>query len=206
MDKSPNKWKCPRREVLQAKFVLQLSLYDCHHKELKFDWISVRTSARTLSYRKKGSLFDTLFFLNSEECSDFKIQSHRLNFGPGNRRKRHIRFGYLFNFSMLVPWLLNQDSWAGRSPPPGAAPKPKCARLLVFTPLRAQKEATPLPLFLGHRTLIRNRTQSAVINIFNLLIFRNLTCRMLVSINFQKYCYNFENFTYMIVKRDWDRD
>ena len=61
-------------------------------------------------------------------------------------------------------------------------------------------------LTLGHRTLMRNRTQSAVINIFNLLIFRNLTFRMLLDIYFQKYRYNFENFTYMIVKRDWDPD
>ena len=61
-------------------------------------------------------------------------------------------------------------------------------------------------LTLGHRTLMRSRTQSAVINIFNLLIFRNLTFRMLLDIYFQKYRYNFENFTYMIVKRDWDRD
>ena len=61
-------------------------------------------------------------------------------------------------------------------------------------------------LTLGHRTLMRNRTQSAVINIFNLLIFRNLTCRMLLNIHFQKYHYNFENFTYMIMKKDWDRD
>ena len=61
-------------------------------------------------------------------------------------------------------------------------------------------------LTLAHRTLMRNRTQSAVINIFNLLIFRNLTFRMLLDIYFQKYRYNFENFTYMIVKRDWDRD
>ena len=36
-------------------------------------------------------------------------------------------------------------------------------------------------LFLGHRLLIRNRTQAAVIHIFNLLFFINLTFRMLYS-------------------------
>ena len=29
---------------------------------------------------------------------------------------------------------------------------------------------------------------------------------MLLNIHFQKYRYNFENYTYKIVKRDWDRD
>ena len=47
--------------------------------------------------------------------------------------------------------------------------------------------------FLGNRTL------TAVINIFNLLTFINLTFRMLLNIHFQKYRYNFENYTYIIV-------
>ena len=47
--------------------------------------------------------------------------------------------------------------------------------------------------FLGNRTL------TAAINIFNLLTFINLTFRMLLNIHFQKYRYNFENYTYIIV-------
>ena len=55
-------------------------------------------------------------------------------------------------------------------------------------------------LFLGHRSLIRNRTQTVVINIFSLLVFNiNLTFRMLLNIHFQKYRYNFENYYISIV-------
>ena len=45
----------------------------------------------------------------------------------------------------------------------------------------------------------RNRTLTAVINIFNLLTFINLTFRTLLNIHFQKYRYNFENYTYITV-------
>ena len=38
-------------------------------------------------------------------------------------------------------------------------------------------------------SFLRNRTQAAVINIFNFLIFINLTFRMLLNIHFQKYRY-----------------
>ena len=44
-------------------------------------------------------------------------------------------------------------------------------------------------LFLGHRSLIKNKTQTAVINIASLRIFINLTFRMqrmLIKIHFQK--------------------
>ena len=42
-------------------------------------------------------------------------------------------------------------------------------------------------LFLGHCSLIKNKTQTAVINIINLRIFYiNLTFRMLVNVHFQK--------------------
>ena len=43
--------------------------------------------------------------------------------------------------------------------------------------------------------LLRKRTQTALKNIFNLLIFVNLTFRMLLNIHFQNYRYNFENYT-----------
>ena len=43
--------------------------------------------------------------------------------------------------------------------------------------------------------LLRKRTQTALKNIFNLLIFINLTFRMLLNIHFQNYRYNFENYT-----------
>ena len=46
---------------------------------------------------------------------------------------------------------------------------------------------------------LRNRTLTAVINIFNLLTFINLTFRTLLNIHFQKYRYNFENYTYIRV-------
>ena len=46
---------------------------------------------------------------------------------------------------------------------------------------------------------LRNRTLTAVINIFNLLTFINLTFRTLLNIHFQKYRYNFENYTYITV-------
>ena len=46
---------------------------------------------------------------------------------------------------------------------------------------------------------LRNRTLTAVINIFNLLSFTNLTFRTLLNIHFQKYRYNFENYTYITV-------
>ena len=50
-------------------------------------------------------------------------------------------------------------------------------------------------------------TNSGDINLFNLLILMNLTFRMLLNIyifKIQKYHYNFENCTYIIiVKRDW---
>ena len=46
---------------------------------------------------------------------------------------------------------------------------------------------------------LRNRTLTAVINIFNLLTFINLTFRTLLKIHFQKYRYNFENYTYITV-------
>ena len=42
-------------------------------------------------------------------------------------------------------------------------------------------------LFLGHRSLIKNKTQTAVINIVNKRILINLTFRTLVNIHFQKY-------------------
>ena len=42
-------------------------------------------------------------------------------------------------------------------------------------------------LFFGHRNLSRNTTQTAVINIFKIRILLNLTFRMFVHINFQKY-------------------
>ena len=45
----------------------------------------------------------------------------------------------------------------------------------------------------------RNRTLTAVINIFHLLTFINLTFRTLLNIHFQKYRYNFENYTYITV-------
>ena len=41
-------------------------------------------------------------------------------------------------------------------------------------------------LFLGHRSLIENKTQTAVINIVSFRIFINLTFRMLIKIYFQK--------------------
>ena len=46
---------------------------------------------------------------------------------------------------------------------------------------------------------LRNRTLTAVINIFYLLTFINLTFRTLLNIHFQKYRYNFENYTYITV-------
>ena len=46
---------------------------------------------------------------------------------------------------------------------------------------------------------LRNRTLTAVINIFNLLTLINLTFRTLRNIHFQKYRYNFENYTYITV-------
>ena len=46
---------------------------------------------------------------------------------------------------------------------------------------------------------LRNRTLTAVINIFNLLTLINLTFRTLLNIHFQKYRYNFENYTYIRV-------
>ena len=46
---------------------------------------------------------------------------------------------------------------------------------------------------------LRNRTLTAVINIFNLLTLINLTFRTLLNIHFQKYRYNFENYTYITV-------
>ena len=46
---------------------------------------------------------------------------------------------------------------------------------------------------------LRNRTLTAVINIFNLLTFINLTFRTLLNIHIQKYRYNFENYTYITV-------
>ena len=46
---------------------------------------------------------------------------------------------------------------------------------------------------------LRKRTLTAVINIFNLLTFINLTFRTLLNIHFQKYRYNFENYTYITV-------
>ena len=39
-----------------------------------------------------------------------------------------------------------------------------------------------------------------MISIFNLLIFINLTFRILLNIRFQKFRYDFENYTYVIVK------
>ena len=41
-------------------------------------------------------------------------------------------------------------------------------------------------LFLGHRSLIKNKTQTAVINIVNKRILINLTFSMLDNIHFQK--------------------
>ena len=41
-------------------------------------------------------------------------------------------------------------------------------------------------LFLGHRSLIKNQTQTAAINIVNKRILINLTFRMLDNIHFQK--------------------
>ena len=46
---------------------------------------------------------------------------------------------------------------------------------------------------------LRNRTLTAVINRFHLLTFINLTFRTLLNIHFQKYRYNFENYTYITV-------
>ena len=46
---------------------------------------------------------------------------------------------------------------------------------------------------------LRTRTLTAVINIFYLLTFINLTFRTLLNIYFQKYRYNFENYTYITV-------
>ena len=46
---------------------------------------------------------------------------------------------------------------------------------------------------------LRNRTLTAVINIFNLLTLINLTFRTLLNIHFQKHRYNFENYTYITV-------
>ena len=46
---------------------------------------------------------------------------------------------------------------------------------------------------------LTNRTLTAVINIFNLLTLINLTFRTLLNIHFQKYRYNFENYTYITV-------
>ena len=46
---------------------------------------------------------------------------------------------------------------------------------------------------------LRNRTLTAVINIFNLLTLINLAFRTLLNIHFQKYRYNFENYTYITV-------
>ena len=42
-------------------------------------------------------------------------------------------------------------------------------------------------LFLGHRSLIKNKTRTVVINIVSFRIFMNLTFRMLVNIHFQKW-------------------
>ena len=42
-------------------------------------------------------------------------------------------------------------------------------------------------LLFGHRSLSRNTTQRAVINIFKIRILLNLTFRMFVHIHFQKY-------------------
>ena len=47
--------------------------------------------------------------------------------------------------------------------------------------------------FLGHRSLIKNKTQTAVINIVNKRILINLTFRMLVNIHFQKQPLQFSN-------------
>ena len=48
-------------------------------------------------------------------------------------------------------------------------------------------------LFLGHRLLKRNRTQAAVIHIFNSLFFYKLDVSYaILNIRFQKYRYNFE--------------
>ena len=58
----------------------------------------------------------------------------------------------------------------------------------------------PKPLLLfkwpKYFSFLRNRTQEAVINIFNFLIFINLTFRMLLNIHFQQYRYRFENCTF----------
>ena len=60
-------------------------------------------------------------------------------------------------------------------------------------------------LLFGHRNLIRNTTQTAVINIFKIRILLNLTFRMFVHIHFQKYnSYGFweaiytDNFSFML--------
>jgi len=48
-------------------------------------------------------------------------------------------------------------------------------------------------LFLGHRSLIKNKTQTTVINIVNKRILINLTFRILVNIHFQKQPLQFSN-------------
>ena len=58
----------------------------------------------------------------------------------------------------------------------------------------------PKPLLLfkwaKYFSFLRNRTHEAAINIFNFLIFINLTFCMLLNIHFQQYRYRFENFTF----------
>ena len=50
------------------------------------------------------------------------------------------------------------------------------------------KKGKPIKLLLfGHRNMIRNTTQTAVINIFKIRILLNLTFRMFLRIHFQKY-------------------
>ena len=72
--------------------------------------------------------------------------------------------------------------------------------LSLFPSIFPFKMIFPKPLLLfkwpEYFYFLRNRTQTAVINIFNFLIFINLTFRMLLNIHFQQYRYRFENCTF----------
>ena len=205
MDKSPYKWKCPWREVLQVKFVLQLSWFDCLRKELQFDSISVLVREFYLTV-KKGPSSTHYSFKIVKNAQTSKTNRTGLISGRGIEGSGICFFDiYSILACLYHDALRTQDSWAGRSSPPPCSKAQMCPDTCVYSLARTER-GNSSPFVLGPSYLDKSRTQTAVINTFNLLIFRNLTCRMLVNIYLQKYRYNFENFTYMIVKRDWGRD
>ena len=62
-------------------------------------------------------------------------------------------------------------------------------------------------LFLGHHSLIKNKTQTAVINIVNKRILINLTFRMLVNTHFQKYkLLQCLKTVYIVYNKGWNRE